>query len=102
MLIVDYVNIVNSNNVYQKLKTDSKNEHSNILIDNPDPTPVAEVQIKQNENINKDENIGVNEIKNSDGQEAVSEPSNSSHISNDTTIETINASWDNIISYIDQ
>ena len=60
----------------------------------------------QNENINKDENIGVNEIKNSDGQEAVSEPSNSSHISNDTTndttIESIKASWDNIISYIDQ
>ena len=102
VLIVDYVNIVNSNNVYQKLKTDSKNEHSNVLIDNPDPIPAVEVQIKQNENINKDENICINEIKNSDEQKVVSQPSNSSHISNDTTIETIKASWDNIISYIDQ
>jgi DNA polymerase-3 subunit gamma/tau len=103
VLIVDYVNIINANNIYKKLKTDSRNEPSEPLIDNPEIIPVIEPQIKQNKNINKDESVEADEIKNPNEEEAVVQSLNPpDDVSSEATIDSIKAAWNDIISYLDQ
>ena len=101
VLIVDYVNIIKSKNVYKNLKTVSRSKPSDILIDNTEQPLAIEPQIKENESINKDESVDANVIKTPSAKEDIALSSNPlDGISTDITIDAIKASWNDIISYL--
>ena len=103
VLIVDYVYIIKSKNVYKNLKTDSRSKPSDILIDNTEQPPAIEPQIKENESINKDESVDANPIKNPSEKEDITLSINPlDDTSADITIDAIKTAWNDIISYLDQ
>ena len=99
VLIVDYVNMIASNSLYDNLKIDSKNEPSDDINPNLELDSVEAPKATHTEALDKDKTIAKNEETDHTIDEVSSNPSD---ISSNITIDQINTDWKDIIDCLDK